>query len=168
MKIKFLGTSFGAPSKGRHQQSILLETDSGNSYLFDAGAPVLDVILKEEITNVVIVVTRYFGGTLLGTGGLIKAYSSAAKAALNKTDIVVMTSCIEFIISIPYTLLGKCENEFRANDVIITKKEFTDDVNIIAICRENNYEKLCEKFKEISNGKLALLKTRELFYGFKE
>jgi len=133
-----------------------------------AGAPVLDVILKEEITNVVIVVTRYFGGTLLGTGGLIKAYSSAAKAALNKTDIVVMTSCIEFIISIPYTLLGKCENEFRANDVIITKKEFTDDVNIIAICRENNYEKLCEKFKEISNGKLALLKTRELFYGFKE
>jgi len=48
MKIKFLGTSFGAPSKGRHQQSILLETDSGNSYLFDAGAPVLDILVNEN------------------------------------------------------------------------------------------------------------------------
>lgn len=133
-----------------------------------AGAPVLDVILKEEITDVVIVVTRYFGGTLLGTGGLVKAYSSSAKAALNKTEVVVMTNCTEFIISIPYTLLGKCENEFRANDVIVTKKEFADEVNIIAICRESDYNKLCEKFKEISNGKLELIKTRELFYGFKE
>ena len=106
-----------------------------------AGAPTLDVILKEEITDVVIVVTRYFGGTLLGTGGLVKAYSSAAKAALNKADIVTMTNCTEFIVSIPYPLLGKCENEFRNFDVQVTQKEFADDVNIIAICKEIDFSK---------------------------
>lgn len=133
-----------------------------------AGAPVLDVILKEEITNVVIVVTRYFGGTLLGTGGLVKAYSKSAKLALNKAQNITMTNCIEFIVSIPYTLYGKCENEFKNNDVIIVDKEFSDDVNIIAICKENTFETLKEKFEELSGGKNSLVKTRELFYGFKE
>ena len=133
-----------------------------------AGAPVLDVILKEEITNAVIVVTRYFGGTLLGTGGLVKAYSKAAKAALDKAKTVVMTNCVEFIISISYTLLGKCENEFRNCDVVITKKEYADDVNLIGICKNTNYNKLCEKIKELSNGKITLVETRNLFYGFEE
>lgn len=133
-----------------------------------AGAPTLDVILKEEITDVVIVVTRYFGGTLLGTGGLVKAYSSAAKAALNKAEIVTMTNCIEFVVSIPYHLLGKCENELRVFDVKIIQKEFADDVNIIALCKETDFLKLNQKFCEISNGKLELMKTRELFFGYKE
>ena len=133
-----------------------------------AGAPALDVILKEEITNVVIVITRYFGGTLLGTGGLVKAYSKAAKIAIEKAEKVVMTNCIEFIMSIPYTLFGKCENEFRNNDVLISNKEFFDEVNIIAICKEVKFNNLKEKINELSGGKISLVKTRELFYGFKE
>ena len=133
-----------------------------------AGAPVLDVILKEEITDVVIVVTRYFGGTLLGTGGLVKAYSKAAKVAVEKAGIVTMTESAEFILSIPYTLLGKCENEFRSFDVILQKKEFSDDVNIMAICKNQDFERLCDKLREISNGKNIPVKTREIFYGFKE
>ena len=133
-----------------------------------AGAPVLDVILKEDITNTVIVVTRYFGGTLLGTGGLVKAYSKAAKAALMQTKTVVMTNCTEFVISIPYTLLSKCENEFRNFNVNITNKEYSDDVNLIGICKSTDFSKLGEKIKELSNGKITLVKTRNLFYGFEE
>lgn len=133
-----------------------------------AGAPVLDVITKAGITDIVIVVTRYFGGTLLGTGGLVKAYSRAAKAVLETSDIVLMQNSIQFVTSIPYTLLGKCENEFRNSNVIILEKEFSDDVNIIGICKKNEYEKLNKKFSEISNGKNQIIKTTELFYGFKE
>ncbi len=69
-----------------------------------AGAPVLDVMDKEGLTDVVIVVTRYFGGTLLGTGGLVKAYSGAAKEVITKAAVVTMQSSIKFVLSIPYTI----------------------------------------------------------------
>lgn len=133
-----------------------------------AGAPVLDVIEKEGLTDVVIVVTRYFGGTLLGTGGLVKAYSGSAKEVINKAEIVTMQSSIKFVLSIPYTLLGKYENEFRSFDILVLEKEFSENIDILGICKENNLTAINKRFSEISNGKFLIEPLEYLFYGFKE
>lgn len=133
-----------------------------------AGAPVLDVIEKEGLTDVVIVVTRYFGGTLLGTGGLVKAYSKSAKEAILASDVVVKQSSVKFVISIPYNLLGKYENEFRNFDVLILEKEFSENVDILGIIKSADFDKINKKLSEISNGQYLLCETEKLFYGFKE
>ncbi len=133
-----------------------------------AGAPVLDVIDKEGLTDVVIVVTRYFGGTLLGTGGLVKAYSGAAKEVITKAQIVTMQSSVKFVLSIPYTLLGKYENEFRNFDVIVLEKEFAENIDILGICKEENLTAINKKLSEVSNGKFIIEPLESLFYGFKE
>ena len=133
-----------------------------------AGAPVLDVMDKEGLTDVVIVVTRYFGGTLLGTGGLVKAYSGAAKEVIAKAAVVTMQSSIKFVLSIPYTILGKYENEFRNFDVIILEKEFRENIDILGICKAENLTAINKKLSELSNGKFLIEPLESLFYGFKE
>lgn len=131
-----------------------------------AGAPILDVIEKEELTDLCVVVTRYFGGTLLGTGGLVKAYSKAGKDVINVSGIVTKQLSVKFVISIPYHLLGKYENEFRNHDVIILEKEFSDSVDILGICKEDQFNTLNKKISEISGGQFLLNETEKLFFGF--
>ena len=131
-----------------------------------AGAPILDVIEKEELTDLCVVVTRYFGGTLLGTGGLVKAYSKAGKDVINVSGIVTKQLSVKFVISIPYHLLGKYENEFRNHDVIILEKEFSDTVDIFGICKEDKFDILNKKISEISGGQFLLTEDERLFYGF--
>ena len=131
-----------------------------------AGAPILDVILKEGITNVVIVVTRYFGGTLLGTGGLVKAYSTAAKQALLSTKVVTMTESISAVMNLPYTLWGKIEKELELNGCITEKVEFTNDVSVSFICKKTEYEKFTKRIVDISGGSVIPEETETLYYGF--
>ena len=76
-----------------------------------AGLPVLEILKKEGLTNIIVVVTRYFGGVLLGTGGLVHAYSKSAKAGVEAAEIIEMVLCRRIDIDIDYTLLGKLQNE---------------------------------------------------------
>ncbi len=76
-----------------------------------AGMPVLDMIKKEGLCDIIIVVTRYFGGVLLGTGGLVHAYSAAAKAGINAAGIVNMVLCRKIVIECAYNLIGKVQYE---------------------------------------------------------
>lgn len=131
-----------------------------------AGAPILDVIEKEELTDLCVVVTRYFGGTLLGTGGLVKAYSKAGKDVINLSGVVTKQLSVKFVISIPYHLLGKYENEFKNHDVIILEKEFSDTVDILGICKDEQFGKLNKRISELSGGQFLLIETEKLFYGF--
>lgn len=75
-----------------------------------AGPPVLDVIIREGVTDCMIVVTRYFGGTLLGAGGLVRAYGKSAKMALDEASIVTMTPCVLYRASVGYGDWGKFQN----------------------------------------------------------
>ncbi|MDO5601897.1 MAG: YigZ family protein [Oscillospiraceae bacterium] len=72
-----------------------------------AGMPVLEVLRHAGITDVILIVTRYFGGTLLGTGGLQRAYTAAAKAAVEKAAVVTFTACVRVSVSVPYALEQK-------------------------------------------------------------
>jgi uncharacterized YigZ family protein len=95
-----------------------------------AGNPILETMKARELTQLVIVVTRYFGGIKLGAGGLIRAYSHAAALALEQADIVRMTPCRIIAITFAYPLLGSVENLLRQRGILTGERSFAADVTI--------------------------------------
>lgn len=128
-----------------------------------AGVPTLDVLLKEGIVDTCVVVTRYFGGTLLGAGGLIRAYSRATKIAVDAGHIITMAPCKIISVSVDYSFYDRLNillNEFSAN---IENSEFTDSVTVIFSIRENTVSLLQDKLTQLSNGKYLLKEIGEKF-----
>ncbi len=111
-----------------------------------AGAPILNILEKNNIVNVLVVVTRYFGGILLGTGGLVKAYSDATLKSLASNKIIEKELGYQVQISLPYTAMQKIEYFLKNNNISVIKKEFLDNVIIIAEFSKNDYEKITEEF----------------------
>ena len=89
-----------------------------------SGIPVLDIIRKGGFTDAVIVVTRYFGGTLLGTGGLVRAYSAAAKAAVDDAGLASFRTFDEIIVETDYQMYQKLKNYLKHPDIIVDETEF--------------------------------------------
>ena len=131
-----------------------------------AGAPIMEPIKNENITNVIIVVTRYFGGTLLGTGGLVKAYQRSAKEAINAAGIGEQTKCTEFVITADYTLWGKVEYELNNSGVLVLDSEYTDCVSVAALCKSEDFEAFCKRMCDVTNGKCEPVVTGERFHVF--
>ncbi|WP_330671437.1 YigZ family protein [Anaeromicrobium sp.] len=121
-----------------------------------AGLPILEMIKKEEIKDMAIVVTRYYGGTKLGTGGLVRAYTSTAKLGINKSQVVNKVLHDFVKIRIEYTLLGKMQNEIMNNNYIIKNTEFDDSVNIYVYSKVEETEKLDNIVKNITKGKTKI------------
>ncbi len=106
-----------------------------------AGKPILEVLLGAEVTNVVAVVTRYFGGTLLGTGGLVRAYTQAAKEAMENAGIGIMRYKTEITIEIDYTDVGKVQYLLGSRGIDIAQSRYTDKVEFdICIPEEERAE----------------------------
>ena len=95
-----------------------------------AGRPILAVLQGEKLTNVLLIVTRYFGGTLLGTGGLVRAYTAAAKAALEAAEIVTKIYGIQLEIIISYPDLQKVQYAFEQQGIPIIESGFSDVVTL--------------------------------------
>jgi uncharacterized YigZ family protein len=95
-----------------------------------AGMPVLDVILKSDVVDVVVVVTRYFGGVLLGTGGLVRAYSKGSKVALEASNIVTMELCSKCQIKCSYNQYGKVNTLIMQSGGYVDDSSFADNVII--------------------------------------
>lgn len=128
-----------------------------------AGVPTLDVLLKENLVDVCVVVTRYFGGTLLGAGGLIRAYSHSSKIAVEAGHIITMAPCKVLSVSVDYNFYDRLNillSEFNAN---IENSEFTDNVTITFSVRENTVLLLQDKLTQLSNGKYILKEIGEKF-----
>lgn len=98
-----------------------------------AGKPILEVIRQQGLKNVVVVVTRYFGGILLGAGGLIRAYTDGAVEGIAAAGPVTRKLHQEILVSIDYTWLGKVENELRSRGTLLGETQFTDKVTLM--CR---------------------------------
>lgn len=121
-----------------------------------AGVPVLDVLLKENLADVCVVATRYFGGTLLGAGGLVRAYSHTSKIAVEAGNIITMAQCSVMECSVEYSFYDRLNlllADFGAN---IIGTDFTDNVKITFSIKENKAELLQEKLTDISNGKYLI------------
>lgn len=118
-----------------------------------AGIPVLEVIKKEDLRNVVVVVTRYFGGIKLGAGGLVRAYTKGAKIALDAAQIVDMVLHQKIKIRIDYTLYGKIENFLLNGGYFVDETIFDDKVNIFVYIDNKEVEKFKKQIMDMTNGK---------------
>ena len=116
-----------------------------------AGAPVLDVILKEGLTDVAIVVTRYFGGTLLGTGGLVRAYGKSAKDGVMDAKICEKIYCHEVQIKAPYDLLGKIQYIVANGDYIAGETEYGADVLVTVFVKFDLLDRFIKEITEATN-----------------
>jgi len=128
------------------------------------GIPMLEVIKKSEITDVVVVVTRYFGGILLGTGGLARAYSKGASLAIKEAGVVEKVKGISLEIVIEYDLLGKLQHICAESNNHIENIEYTEKVKIEILCDISNLEKLESQITEVSSGKALFLEEEPKMY----
>lgn len=116
-----------------------------------AGIPVLEVIKKEDLRNVVVVVTRYFGGIKLGTGGLIRAYTKGAKIGLESGIIVDKVLFRKVKIRVDYTLYGKIENYLQNKGIIIEDTIYDDAVNIIVYIDYEGFNSFIDIMEDLTS-----------------
>ena len=128
-----------------------------------AGLPVLDVLRKEGVTDVAVVVTRYFGGILLGTGGVVRAYSQAAKMALDAAGKSTMEKLLVFSLRVNYSDLQKIEPILENYTMIRLDTAYADDVRLSAAMREGEYPALEKALTERTNGRAILKLEGEQF-----
>ncbi|MGN1277464.1 MAG: YigZ family protein, partial [Floccifex sp.] len=123
-----------------------------------AGHPMLNVLLHQNIQDIFAVVVRYFGGIKLGTGGLVKAYSSSIQLALEKATLTESTIFHEYKISFPYDFIGKMDAYFRKNNIEITSMDYNEMVNYTYIV-ENDISK---DILELSNGLIEAIYIQDI------
>lgn len=132
-----------------------------------AGMPVLDIIRKNGVTDVIIVVVRYFGGILLGTGGLVHAYTEAALGALKEAKIIKYDTYAELDISVSYSDYQKITFTLSEYDFYTESTDYSDAVKISGSVIASSYDELSEKLSEITSGrcKINLINKK---YDFRE
>ncbi|MFL8711251.1 YigZ family protein [Clostridioides sp. GD02377] len=128
-----------------------------------AGIPTLEVIKKEDLRDVAVVVTRYFGGTKLGAGGLVRAYTKGAKLGLEAGKIIYKVMYQEVKIKIDYTQLGKVQNELMNLGYFIKDTIYEDNVEIIVYSKLEDVENLSEKMVDITNGTGKIVLGEEFY-----
>lgn len=130
-----------------------------------AGRPMLDVLLKESITNVAVVVTRYFGGVLLGTGGLVRAYQKAVQEGLAASQIIEKKEGFLLYINTDYNGIGKLQYLFAQKEISILESEYTVDVRMTVLVPLERKEEIEKAVIEHTNGTARLEWGDETIYG---
>ena len=120
-----------------------------------AGRPMLEVLEKNNLTNALVVVTRYFGGTLLGTGGLLRAYQGAAIEAYKDATISRKMAGRAFIINCPYPMLGKFERYAEGDKVHFLNRDYGENIILKLLCEDKDYESVVADITEMSEGKIS-------------
>lgn len=133
-----------------------------------AGIPVLEVIKKEDLRNTVVVVTRYFGGVKLGTGGLIRAYTKGAKIGLDAGIIIDMILHTKIKIRVDYTLYGKIENYLMNEEYIVDETIFDDGVNIFVYINYKEVESFNKIMADLTNGNAILEEINDEYISIKD
>ena len=128
-----------------------------------AGIPTLEVIKKEDLRDVVVVVTRYFGGVKLGAGGLVRAYTKGAKIGIESAKIVEKVLYKEVRIKIDYNQLGKVQNEIMNMKYFVKDTLYLDDVELIIYSRKEKVDELVNKITDITSA-TANISVLDEFY----
>ena len=128
-----------------------------------AGIPTLEVIKKEDLRNVVVVVTRYFGGTKLGAGGLVRAYTKGAKAGLESGKVIDKILFKDIRLKIDYTMLGKIQNELLNIGIIIKEILYEDMVTIVVYCKIDEIETMTQKIIDFTSATVEIEEKNEFY-----
>ncbi|MCZ8512591.1 YigZ family protein [Paenibacillus filicis] len=128
-----------------------------------AGKPILEVIKNQGLKNVVVVVTRYFGGIMLGAGGLIRAYTDGAVAGLAAAEQVYRVLHREVLVEIDYTWLGKVENELRGRGTLMGGNVFADKVTLTCLPVAAEAEAFTAWMTDITQGQAHIVQGEERY-----
>ena len=129
-----------------------------------AGRPMLDVILGEDIYNVAVVVTRYFGGVLLGTGGLVRAYSKAVQEGFRESRIIEKKHGICLTVTTDYTGIGKIQYIAGERGIPVLGSEYTDKVIMKLLIPSEDVDNVQKAVTEGTNGRAIMEKEKELYF----
>ena len=151
-----------AYSVGRNREYTRCSDDGEPSGT--AGRPMLDVILGEDIYNVAVVVTRYFGGVLLGTGGLVRAYSKAVQEGLSESLLIEKKKGISLKITTDYTGIGKIQYIAGEQKLPILDSEYTDRVILHLLVPSDQIASVEKAITEGTNGRAKMKKEKDLYY----
>ena len=151
-----------AYSVGRNREYTRCSDDGEPSGT--AGRPMLDVILGEDIYNVAVVVTRYFGGVLLGTGGLVRAYSKAVQEGLSESLLIEKKKGISLKVTTDYTGIGKIQYIAGERQISILDSEYTDKVVLKLLVPNSETDAVQKAITEGTNGRAVMEKEKELYF----
>ena len=148
--------------KARHVCYAAILGDSGDILKYSddgepsgtAGRPMLDILKGRQLTYTLACVTRYFGGVLLGTGGLVRAYSDALQDGLHNATIVEKQLKKRRAFATDYQTIGKIKYKLEDHEAVIISEEYGSEVNITLALPEDNYPRFIEFLTELSNGKI--------------
>ncbi len=129
-----------------------------------AGKPILDVLLGEGLHNVLVIVTRYFGGTLLGTGGLVRAYQGATKEGLQNSIVINKISGKKLRIVTDYIGIGKLQYISSQMDILLLETDYSDIVVILALVPMDKLEMFEKKVIEVTNGKIKMESLETVYF----
>lgn len=129
-----------------------------------AGRPMLEVLLGEEIRNIVVVVTRYFGGTLLGTGGLVRAYTQAVRAGLAACSVGVMRYGSRMAIHTDYNGVGRILHLLGKRGIEPVESDYGEAVSLTVVVRKSCEQSLMDELVEATNGRVRVEKEKELYF----
>ncbi|MCM1362920.1 MAG: YigZ family protein [Clostridiales bacterium] len=171
--VDFVNSIKAMHRKAKHNvYAYILRNDNISRYSDDgepqgtAGVPVLDVLQKRGLTDVCVVVTRYFGGILLGGGGLVRAYSHATSLACDAAHIMNMCLCRRLKIKTDYGMYGKISYILPNYDTITVNSDFGTEVTLEILVLSEKKNALLKDITEITNGSADVDELEELFEDF--
>ena len=125
-----------------------------------AGRPAFEVLKGSGISNICVLIVRYFGGTLLGTGGLVKAYGDAVKAVLDGIVTEEYVEKTDFSLTVPYDLYETVKRVLTSVNAAVTKEDFASEITVSGQVPLSSSENLQSSLSEISNGKIKAILTK--------
>lgn len=128
-----------------------------------AGKPILEVLKGRELTNTLVVVTRYFGGVLLGTGGLVRAYTDSTIEGLSNADLRTMQPMQCVGIDIDYNTIGKLKYMLASNEINILNEAYTDAVRVNIALPVNEVQRYLDSITDVTNGKATFEMLEEQY-----
>lgn len=164
MRKKYYDARHNCPAFVIGRNSELTRCSDDGEPSGTAGKPILEVLLGAGVTNVAVVVTRYFGGTLLGTGGLVRAYTQATQAGLADADIATMRYGIQMIIGIDYGDVGKIQYLLGNEQIEILDSRYAGNVEFDIRFPRERLQELTKKLTEITSARARLDVTGEGYY----
>ena len=128
-----------------------------------AGVPALSALQKNDLTNVAVAVTRYFGGVLLGAGGLVRAYSRAAALAVNAAGVALYESFTEFDVICGYPDYDKLLKYIKSENIITDDTSFGENIVLSLAVKHDRFDKVCAGIADLTNGKSGAIKKGAKF-----
>ena len=129
-----------------------------------AGKPILEVIKNRGLKNIVVVVTRYFGGVMLGAGGLVRAYTDGAVAGIDAAETIVKVLHREVFVDLDYTWYGKVENELRGRGYRVGEVTFTDRVRVQCLPEAEDAERFQAWITDVTRDQALIEEGRDIYY----